>query len=100
MAETTTPADWAAATEQEVLDRALRLAPEHGWTWKTAYLAGQAAGLSRGETELLLPRGPQDLAALLSRRHDRRALTLLAEVDPAALKIRERIRQGCEARLD
>ena len=100
MAETTTAAEWAAAAEQEVLDHALRLAPQHGWTWRTAYFAGQAAGLSRGETELLLPRGPQDLAALLSRRHDQSALARLAEVDPATLKIRARIRAGCEARLD
>lgn len=92
--------EWAAATEQTLLDRALKLAPAYGWTWKTATLAGQAEGLSPGEVELLLPHGPADLAALLSRRHDERAMVILKDVDPAALKIRERIRAGCEARLD
>src|SRR5262249_49250980 len=53
-----------------------------------------------GETELLLPHGPQDLAALLSRRHDARALALLAGKGPAAMKVRERIRAAVEARLD
>ena len=43
-------------------------------------------GFSEGETELLLPQGPADLAALLSRRHDARALEALAEVDAATLK--------------
>jgi ubiquinone biosynthesis protein COQ9 len=92
--------DWAETTEQALLDAALKLAPVHGWTQKTAALAGRAIGLSQGETELLIPHGPADLAALLSRRHDARALALLADVDPSALKIRARIRQACQARLD
>lgn len=92
--------DWAQATEQKLLDEALKLAPAHGWTQLMVKLAGKNLGLSQGETELLLPHGPADLAALLSRRHDQRALAILAEVDPAALKIRERIRRACEARLD
>ena len=92
--------EWAVATEQKLLDRTLKLAPVHGWTWKTARLAGKAEGLSAGEVELLLPHGPADLAALLSRRHDQRTMTILKEVDPQGLKIRERIRAGCEARLD
>lgn len=100
MSETETAADWATATEQQVLDEALKIAPTHGWTLKTATLAGKAAGLSLGETELLIPHGAADLAALLSRRHDARALAMLADLDPAALKIRERIRRGVEARLD
>ena len=92
--------DWAAATEQLVLDQALRIVPLEGWTWRMAKIAGKAAGLSEGETELLLPQGPADLAALLSRRHDARALEALGALDVAALKIRERIAHGVAARLD
>ena len=55
---------------------------------------------SAAEGELLLPDGPRDLAALLARRHDRRALEALANTDPAALKVRERIRFGVLARLE
>src|SRR6185437_9013901 len=81
--------DWAEAAEQRVLDEALRLGAREGWTHRMARLAGRAAGLSEGETELLIPHGPADLAALLARRHDARALMILKGVDPAALKVRE-----------
>ncbi len=90
--------DWAGETEQQVLDQALGLAPARGWTWPMTRAAGRAAGLSGPETELLLPHGPRDLAALLSRRHDAAALAALP--DPAGLKIRERIRRAVLARLD
>lgn len=93
------PQDWAATTEQQVLDQALRLVPQEGWTSRMVRLAGQAAGLSPGETELLLPQGAADLAALLSRRHDAAALQALAALDPASLKIRERIARGVAARI-
>lgn len=92
--------DWAEATEQQILDAALNLAPAQGWNWPMTRAAGKACGLSVAETELLVPHGPADLAALLSRRHDAAALARLAGVDPKALKIRERIRGGVEARLD
>jgi ubiquinone biosynthesis protein COQ9 len=95
---TTQAQQWAEGAEQQVLDEALKLAPVHGWTRKTTTLAGKAAGMSAGETELLLPRGPHDLAALLSRRHDARALAELG--NPDNMKIRERIRRAVEARLD
>lgn len=97
---TTTAEQWARSAEQALLDEALKLAPIHGWTWRTARLAGRALGMSDGETELLIPRGPEDLAALLSRRHDARAMAELEAVHASNLKIRERIRRGVEARLD
>ena len=89
---------WAEATEQQILSQALVLAPDQGWTWPMVRAAGLACGLSAAETGLLLPHGPADLAALLSRRHDAQALERLE--DPAALKIRQRIRAAVEARLD
>lgn len=95
-----TDAEWIRAAEDTILEQALRLAPLEGWTERMARLAGRAAGFSDGETELLLPRGPADLAALLSRHHDRRALQMLAEVDPQGLKVRERIARAVEARID
>jgi len=91
---------WARQAEQRLLEEALNLAPLHGWTRAMVAAAGKAAGLSAGETELLLPHGPADLAALLSRRHDARALTILNDTDPLALKVRERIARAVEARLD
>lgn len=100
MADAATSEDWAERAEQRMLDEALRLSASDGWTRRMARLAGRAAGFSDGETELLIPHGPADLAALLARRHDARALMILKDVDPAALKVRERIRTAVEARLD
>lgn len=90
--------DWAAATEQRVLDEALKLVPARGWSRPMTHAAARAAGLSAAEADLLLPNGPRDLAALLSRRHDAAALAALA--DPQPLKIRDRIRAAVLARLD
>ena len=95
---TTAAEQWAQDTEQALLDAALPRVAAHGWTRRTVALAGKALGMSEGETGLLLPHGPTDLAALLSRRHDARALASLG--DPHNLKIRERIRRAVEARLD
>jgi ubiquinone biosynthesis protein COQ9 len=93
-------ADWAETAEQQVLDAALPRVAAQGWTWPMALAAGRACGLSAAETELLLPQGPADLAALFWRRHDTRALAGLADVDVASLKIRERIARALEARME
>jgi ubiquinone biosynthesis protein COQ9 len=92
--------NWADETEQRVLDEAVRLAPTAGWNAGLPERAARAAGLSPGEAQLLLPEGPRDLAALLSRRHDTAALRTLAALDPAPQKIRDKIRAGVTARLD
>lgn len=92
--------DWAEAMEQTVLDAAIRLAPQTGWNVRLVRAACAAEGLSRGDQELLLPNGARDLAALLSRRHDVRALASLAQVDPGGLKIRERISRAVTSRLE
>ena len=89
---------WLRRAEQALLDAALVRAPGMGWTPAMAAAAGADAGFSPGETELILPYGPADLAALLSRRHDAAALAALP--DPAGLKIRQRIRAAVLARLD
>ncbi|HEX4197130.1 MAG TPA: COQ9 family protein [Caulobacteraceae bacterium] len=92
--------DWADEAEVRVLEAAIALAPAVGWNSRLVARAGAAAGLPAGETLLLLPDGPRDLAALFSRRHDRAALDALGGLDPKTLKMRERISRGVEARLD
>ena len=91
--------DWAARTEEQLLDAALRLAAQRGWTWPMVRYAGKAIGLTASETELLVPAGPRDLAALLSRRLDDEALASLTGLDPTAMKVRERIRSAVAAWL-
>ena len=92
--------DWADRMEQAVLDAALQRAPALGWNGRMVRAACADNGLSVGDEELLLPNGARDLAALLSRRHDDRALAALGEVDPATLKIRERIARAVSARME
>ncbi len=93
-------ADWADRMEQTVLDAAVGLAPRLGWNSRMVRAACDACGLSRGDEELLLPNGARDLAALLSRRHDDRALAELGEIDAKSLKMRERIAAAVSARME
>jgi ubiquinone biosynthesis protein COQ9 len=91
---------WAQAAEARVLAAALELAADCGWNRALVARAAAEAGLSAADTALLLPAGPRDLAALLFRRHDAAALAVLAGTDPTTLKVRERIRQAVEARVE
>lgn len=92
--------DWAEAAEERVLLAALGLAGDVGWNSTLVARAAKAAGLSPGDAELLLPEGVRDLAALASRRHLRLAMEELARLDPASLKVRERIARGVEAKME
>jgi ubiquinone biosynthesis protein COQ9 len=83
-----------------VLEAARALAGDAGWGAALVQRAGAQAGLTPADTSLLLPGGPRDLAALLSRSHDQAAMAALADVDPAGLKVRERIRRAVEARVE
>ncbi|HEY0104063.1 MAG TPA: COQ9 family protein [Brevundimonas sp.] len=92
--------DWADRMEQAVLDAAVTRAPALGWNSRMVRAACADNGLSLGDEELLFPNGARDLAALLSRRHDDRALAALAGVDAASLKMRERIARAVSARME
>jgi ubiquinone biosynthesis protein COQ9 len=92
------PKDWADAAQTRLLVSALPFVPKLGWTMRLMAPAARGAGLSLAEAELLAPEGPRDLAALLARRHDERALAALATIDSLSLKVRERIRAGVLAR--
>ena len=94
------PADWAKAAEARLLDAALDLAPDSGWTGRTIRLAAGRADLTEPEAALLVPGGAADLVALLWRRHDAQAMDALAEVDPRSLKVRERIARAVQARIE
>jgi ubiquinone biosynthesis protein COQ9 len=91
-------ADWADDARRRLLLAALPHVSRLGWTSRLMAQAARGAGLSPAEAELLAPEGPRDLAALMARRHDARALAALAGVDPLSLKVRERIRAGVLAR--
>ena len=92
--------DWADRMEQAVLDVAIERASTLGWNSRLLRAACAANGLSLGDEELLLPNGARDLAALLSRRHDDRALAELGQVEAKTLKMRERIARAVSARME
>ena len=91
---------WAEDTEAALLTATLPHVIALGWTQRALAAAADDVGLSLAEAQLLLPHGPRDLAALLAARHDAKALSALAHIDPATLKVRERIRQGVMARCE
>jgi len=95
-----TELDWADQTTERLLSAAHAHVVSLGWTRRLLAAAARDVGLSFAEAELLLPEGPRDLAALLARRHDRAALAVLADRDPTAMKIRDRIRAGVLARIE
>ena len=83
-----------------MLEEAIRLATDLHWNDELVKAAARAAGLSGADAMLLLPKGPSDLAALLFRRHDKAALAELADLDVAAMKVRERIRTAVATRVE
>lgn len=91
---------WAEEAEARLLTAALPHVDHLGWTPALVKAAAAETGFTPAEADLLLPEGGRDLAALLARRHDAAALARLSNVDPAGLKIRERIRAAVLARLD
>ena len=97
---TNEPGDWADRMEQAVLDAAVARAPRFGWNGRLVRAACEAEGLSAGDQELLFPHGARDLAALLSRRHDARAIQALAATPAESMKIRQRIAAAMSARME
>ena len=92
--------DWAERTEKALLEHMLAHAPSLGWSRRALLRAGADVGLSEGDVDLLCPNGPQDAAALFSRRCDAETLAALSAIDPKTLKIRERIARGVETWLE
>lgn len=92
--------DLIAEAEARLLDAAITAAPRLGWTSRLVAQSARECGMSAGEAQLILPHGARDLAALMGRRHDERALAMLAGCDPAAMKVREAIRAAALARCE
>jgi ubiquinone biosynthesis protein COQ9 len=94
------PVAWAEETEARLLKAMIEHAPRQGWTRLAVAAAARDIGLAAAEAELLAPHGPRDLAALIARHHDARALVTLSHFEPESLKVRERIRVAVTARCD
>ena len=70
--EASPASDWLERAEARLIEAAIPLAPSLGWNARLVDAAAREAELWPGEAKLVAPNGARDLAALLSRRHDRR----------------------------
>ena len=94
------PTPGPSEAEARVLDAALRLAPAMGWTWRDGLRGRRRRASRRARPSCCCRQARATSRRCCSRACDRAALAALADVDPGALKVRERIRRGALARLD
>ena len=73
--------------------------PFDGWTEAALARAAERVGLDRAELCSLCPGGPRDLVVWFSHWADRETMRALEARDLSALKVRERISAGVQARL-
>jgi len=73
--------------------------PFDGWTEAALARAAERVGLEPAELRGLCPGGVRDLVARFSHWADRETMTALEARDLSALKVRERIAAGVQARL-
>jgi ubiquinone biosynthesis protein COQ9 len=75
-------------------------AAREGWTEAAFRAAVEEAGLSTGEAALACPRGAIDLCDAFAGRADQAMLEALADLDLAAMKIRQRVKAAVQLRLE
>ncbi|MEZ5922600.1 MAG: COQ9 family protein [Parvularculaceae bacterium] len=83
-----------------ILSAALDAAPFEGFTNLSIKRAAAAAGVSPAASAAAFPRGAVDLVEYWSHEADEAAADALRTEDAQALKIREKVALGVEARLD
>lgn len=79
---------------------ALEDAVFEGWRWESVLASAARVGIGEDMARALFPGRLADVLDGLSDWADRSLLAALAEVDPATLKVRERIRLGVMKRLE
>jgi ubiquinone biosynthesis protein COQ9 len=70
-----------------------------GWTDAAFRAAAEEAGLTEGEAALACPRGVIDLCDAFADRADQAMLEALADLDLAAMKIRQRVTAAVQLRV-
>jgi len=83
-----------------VLEAALKLAPDEGFSDSMLAAAGKDAGVAADLVTHLFPQGPASLVELFSEQSDAAMEWLLAEKNLSEMKIRERISAAVLARID
>ncbi len=86
--------------KDKIIMAALPHAAFDGWNRDTLALACKDAGLDDMLVDALFPRGVADAVAHFADLADRKMLESLTKTDPAALKVRERVKLAIETRLE
>ncbi|MCD8562944.1 MAG: COQ9 family protein [Alphaproteobacteria bacterium] len=79
---------------------ALEDATFDGWQWESVLASAARVGIAGDMARALFPGGLADVLDGLADWADQSMLDALREVDPATLKIRERVRLGVVTRLE
>ncbi len=88
------------AAEQRLAEATVPFVAELGLNRMSVRAGARAAGFNDAELELIAPNGAADVAALLWRGHDDKALGAKAEAVVGGMKIRDRIGYLLNAWLD
>jgi ubiquinone biosynthesis protein COQ9 len=88
------------ALRERVLDATLRHIPFDGWTHAALARGGDDLGLDAGGLYRAFPGSVGELLAFYLARADRRMVAALAQEDPSALKVRERVARAVRLRLE
>ncbi|MBM3523605.1 MAG: COQ9 family protein [Alphaproteobacteria bacterium] len=88
------------ALRRTVLAAALAHVPFDGWTQVSLNAGARDAELPEGSALLAFPNGPIEAIAFWAAETDRAMLEALAAIDPAKLRVRERIATAVRLRLE
>lgn len=83
-----------------ILENILPEIPFSGWTWPVAVTAAEKAGLDPAMADAVFPGGLADVVGHFSDWADRAMMAGLADVDPASLRVRDRVAMAVEKRLE
>ena len=85
---------------QLLLEAAIPIVAEKGWTPAALRAAAEAAELSEGEVKLACPNGVDDLIDAFTAAADEAMCEALAEMDLPNMRVRDKVRAAVLARLE
>jgi len=85
--------------KNQILIAALEDVPFDGWQWDVVQNAAEKAGHDRAMADAVFPEKLTSILKYFSEWADIQMMDELEKIDPDALKIRERVQKGVEARL-
>src|SRR5690606_35833787 len=94
----------AAAARERLRERLLEATLDHvpfdGWTHAALKAGARDAGIAPAMAENLFPGGDKKIIEVLNRIADRRMVKELEELDPASMRVRDRIATATRLRME